>query len=120
MNVIFVHELFIEKSVDVVYERFKNDILFLGITSLETFPFPSPNPRSYPHLPRDKYLNMFPGWLNMYWDNVLPSNVKVLNMSQSNFSVPDIDYEKEVDEGRDIKRFVFAYVPVIRQHVKNP
>ena len=46
----------------------------------------------------------------MYRRIVFPSNVKVLNMSQSDFAVPDIDYDEEFDEGHHVKRFDFAYV----------
>lgn len=109
VNIIMVRSAFSDKAFEELYHRFKKDILFLGVMSYEAFPFPSPNPRSFQY-PRDKYLGMFPGWLNMYRDNLLPANVKVLNMSQSDFTLPDIDYEEEVAVGQHLKRFDFAYV----------
>jgi len=60
-----------------------------GISSLEDFPLPPPNPFS-PKFPADKYVGLFPGFLNMYRDpeNIYPSHVRVLDMSQSDFGLP--------------------------------
>merc|ERR1712232_1127796 len=43
------------------------------------------------HYPADKYVGLFPGFLNMYRhpENIFPSHVKVLDMSVSDFYLPD-------------------------------
>jgi hypothetical protein len=94
------------------YEKYKNDILFLGIMSYETFPFPTPNPYAIKEFEQDEYIDKFPGWLNMYRnpDEIFPNQVKVVQMSQSDFGLPTVHYQKEVDEGKHITRFDFAYV----------
>jgi len=72
-----------------MFERLKNDILFIGLSSFETFPLPSPNPFSG-SWPEDKYLGLFPGFLHMMRDpSIFPSHVKLLLMSQSDFALPN-------------------------------
>jgi hypothetical protein len=97
---------------EAAYDKYKNDILFLGIMSYETFPFPTPNPYAIKEFEQDEYIDKFPGWLNMYCnpDEIFPNQVKVVQMSQSDFGLPTVHYQKEVDEGKHIKRFDFAYV----------
>ena len=40
--------------------------------------------------PRDRYVDMLPGWLNMYRNpqEIFPEHVKVIQMSQSDFALP--------------------------------
>ncbi|KAL3920578.1 MAG: hypothetical protein SGARI_006910, partial [Bacillariaceae sp.] len=93
------------------YEYYKDKILFVGIMSYETFPFPSPNPWSN-QFKDNEYVGRFDAWLNMYRDpnELFPNHVKHVQMSQSDFNLPSAEYEKEVEEGHHIKRFDFAYV----------
>jgi hypothetical protein len=84
VNIILFHEFqssFFTKEQEQMYEKYKNDILFLGIMSYETFPFPGPNPWSN-QFPRDKYLDKFPGWLNMYRNpnEIFSPQVKILQV----------------------------------------
>jgi len=111
VNVMLVQSAFSHPEEKAAFEKYKDDILFLGIMSYETFPFPSPNPHAN-KFGRDDYLDIFPGWLNMYRnpEEIFPDNVKILQMSQSDFALPEIDYEVEVKEGKHIKRFDFVYV----------
>jgi hypothetical protein len=110
VNILFVRRMFYDEAEEAIYHRFKDENLFLGIMSFENFPFPSPNPRSF-QFPPDNYLGMFPGWLNMYRnsEDMVPSDVKVLEMSQSDFSLPEIDFEEEVADSHHIKRLDFGY-----------
>ena len=64
VNIMLVRAAFSTLEEQAAYELYKDDILFLGIMSYETFPFPSPNPYSVP-FDRNEYLDKFPGWLNM-------------------------------------------------------
>ena len=114
VNVILVNRMFLEEQHEVLFHKYKNDILFLGIMSFEAFPYPSPNPYSV-QFPHDKYLDMFPGWLNMYREDsssttpMFGPNVKVLQMSQSDFSLPEIQYDEEVEQGLHEKKYDFTY-----------
>ena len=64
INVMLVKAAFTNAEEEAAYEIYKDAILFLGIMSYETFPFPSPNPYSITFA-HDEYLDKFPGWLNM-------------------------------------------------------
>ena len=71
------------------YEEHKNDILFMGISSMEDYPLCGPNPFSMKFL-NDKYVGVFPGFLHMFRDtSVFPNHVKLLLLSQSDFSLPN-------------------------------
>ena len=72
-----------------MYQEFKDEILFLGISSWEDYPLPAPNPFSS-KFPREKYLGLFPGFLYMHRnpEQLFPSHVKLLLLSQSDFSLP--------------------------------
>lgn len=50
-------------------------------------------------------------WLNMYRnpESIFPSNLPVIQMSHSDFSVLDIDYEDEVAQGKHNKSYDFIY-----------
>lgn len=73
------------------FEKYKDEVLFLGLSSLEDFPLPPPNPYS-PKFPADEFVGMFPGFLNMYRDpgNLYPAGVKTVDLSQSDFSLPNV------------------------------
>eukprot|EP00039_Didymoeca_costata_P021631 m.2667 g.2667 ORF g.2667 m.2667 type:complete len:484 (-) comp2566_c0_seq1:34-1485(-) len=72
-----------------LYEQYKDEILFVGISSFEDWPLPSVNPFS-PRYPADKFTGMFPAFLHMLRDpqNYFPKHVKTILMSQSDFSLP--------------------------------
>lgn len=91
VNIILVHSPFQNQHEEDLFEKYKHEILFIGISSLEDFPLPPPNPFS-PKFPADRYVGLFPGFLNMYRvpEKIYPSHVKVLDMSQSDFSLPDM------------------------------
>jgi hypothetical protein len=76
-------------------ESLKEHILFIGISSFEDFPKPSVNPFSGKYAP-DKYVGLFPGFLHMLRPDdakkTFPSHVKLLLMSQSDFSLPNHAY----------------------------
>jgi hypothetical protein len=73
-----------------LYEKYKDEILFLGISSFEDFPLPSPNPYSY-SFPTDEYVGLFPGFLHMMRqpEKYFPDHVKLILMSQSDFNLPN-------------------------------
>jgi len=100
VNIVFAKAPFQGDHNEEQYHKYKNEILFLGISSLEDFPLPPPNPFS-PKFPRDKYVGLFPGFLNMYRNPelVYPRHVRVMDMSQSDFALPDVGepMEKKYD-----------------------
>jgi len=89
VNVIFVRSPFRSAAQEEMYERYKDEILFVGISSFEDFPLPPPNPYSG-KFPKDKYVGMFPGFLHMMREpeKFFPPHVKLLLMSQSDFALP--------------------------------
>ena len=112
VNIVLVKSAFVGDEDRAAFQRYRNETLFLGIMSYETFPLPSSNVDSVLHYPPDEYTELFPGWLNMYRSpgSIFPSRVKTILMSQSDFGLPTIDYQREVDEARHRKRFDFVYV----------
>ncbi|CAJ1453072.1 unnamed protein product, partial [Effrenium voratum] len=90
VNVILVRSPFRSGRQETLYQRFKDEILFLGISSWEDYPLPTPNPFSEKFSPPDKYLGLFPGFLYMHRnpETIFPSHVKLLLLSQSDFSLP--------------------------------
>jgi len=89
VNVILVRAPFRSSLESQLYEKYKKEIVFLGISSFEDFPIPPPNPYSE-HFPADRYVGLFPGFLHMFREpeKVFPAHVKLLQMSQSDFSLP--------------------------------
>ena len=124
VDVILVRHFFMDKEHKKLFEKYKAEILFLGIMSYEKFPLVSPNPWSYEPSPDEDYLSMFPGWFNMYrnpeeiFKNAKHNDgtagngveIKVLDMSQSDFDFPRIHYEEEVRDSKHVKQFDFTYV----------
>jgi hypothetical protein len=80
VNVILVRSQMSSYQIQL-YEKYKNDILFLGISSMNDYPLNE----------KVDYLGMFPGFLHMMHDpeKHFPPHVKTLLMSQSDFSLPD-------------------------------
>jgi len=74
-----------------LYEKYKDDILFLGISSFEDYPLDAMNPYS-PRLDVNYFLGAFPGFLHMMRqpEKHFPPHVKTLLMSQSDFQLPDV------------------------------
>lgn len=89
VNIILVRAPFRMRSDLELFERYKDEILFLGLSSFEDFPLPSPNPYS-PRFPPDAYVGRFPGFLHMFREpeRIFPAHVKLLLMSQSDFALP--------------------------------
>mmetsp|Transcript_37829 Transcript_37829/g.106957 ORF Transcript_37829/g.106957 Transcript_37829/m.106957 type:complete len:299 (-) Transcript_37829:88-984(-) len=99
VNIILVRAPFRSSQEVKDVEKWKDEILFLGISSFEDYPLPPPNPFSG-KFPRDKYVGLFPGFLHMFRDtSVFPDHVKLLLMSQSDFSMPALmpPVEKQYD-----------------------
>lgn len=65
-----------------LYEKYKKEILFLGISSFNDFPFLQESDHD-----KKDYFSMFPGFLHMMHepDKHFPTEVKTLLMSQSDF-----------------------------------
>lgn len=80
INVMLVKAAFTNAEEEAAYEIYKDDILFIGIMSYETFPFPSPNPYSN-KFAHDEYLDKFPGWLNMVGTGIFCVHVYFLRLS---------------------------------------
>lgn len=111
VNVILVRSPFETKEQEDLYEQYKDEILFLGIMSSEAYPLRSPNPYAMKFTP-DDYLDRFPGWLNMYRspESIFSTSIPIIQMSHSDFSVLEIDYDAEVAEGKHEKVYDFMYV----------
>ena len=111
VNVILIRSPFETVEQEDLYELYKNDILFLGIMSLEAYPLRSPNPWSYEFAP-EQYVSRFPGWLNMYRnpEAILSEELPVTQISHSDFSLLEIDFEAEVRAGLHEKIYDFIYV----------
>eukprot|EP00984_Skeletonema_dohrnii_P012547 scaffold5103_cov115-Skeletonema_dohrnii-CCMP3373.AAC.5 len=90
VNVILVRAPFRDGGDEDLYHYYKEEILFLGISSFESFPLRSPNPYSAKY-ESSYYLNMFPGFLHMMHQpsEHFPPNVKTLLMSQSDFNLEE-------------------------------
>jgi len=110
VNVILVRSPF-SKEEEELYEKYKGDILFLGIMSSEAYPLLSPNPWTTKFRPKD-YIGRFPGWLNMYRspESIFPQNISLIQMSHSDFSVVETDYDAELRAGKHEKLYDFMYV----------
>merc|ERR1719356_1413132 len=65
-----------------LYEKYKDDILFLGISSMNDYPLDSGK--------ATEYVSLFPGFLHMMREpqKFFPPHIKTLLMSQSDFSLP--------------------------------
>lgn len=89
VNVILVRSPFRSSYQRKLYEKYKDEILFLGICSFEDYPVPPPNPYSG-KFSVDEYVGLFPGFLHMFRNPgaIFPSHVKLLLLSQSDFSLP--------------------------------
>jgi len=88
VNIILVRSAPGERDI-ALYNKYKDELLFIGISSFEDFPLASVNPFSAKYAP-DKYVGMFPGFLHMMREpeKYFPPHVKLLLMSQSDFSLP--------------------------------
>jgi hypothetical protein len=109
VNVILVRSPFRQADDEDLYAFYKDDILFLGISSFESFPLTSPNPYST-NYPEEKYLNLFPGFLHMMRDpdEHFPRNVERILMSQSDF-VLDGPAKIGREHANDEKIYDFVY-----------
>eukprot|EP00930_Biecheleria_cincta_P055411 TRINITY_DN41731_c0_g1_i1.p1 TRINITY_DN41731_c0_g1~~TRINITY_DN41731_c0_g1_i1.p1 ORF type:complete len:568 (+),score=66.52 TRINITY_DN41731_c0_g1_i1:59-1762(+) len=89
VNIILVRSPFRSQLQEQLFEKYKDELLFIGISSFEDFPLPPPNPFSA-KFPVDRYVGRFPGFLYMHRhpETIFPSHVKLLLMSQSDFSLP--------------------------------
>ena len=74
-----------KKQYDL-FDKYKDEILFIGISSFEDFPLPSVNPFSGKY-PANEYVGRFDGFLHMMREpeKFFPPHVKLLLMSQSDF-----------------------------------
>ena len=88
VNVIMVRSPFRSHDDEDVYKFYHDDILFLGISSFESYPLTSPNPYSAKYESK-YYLNMFPGFLHMMRDpdEHFPRRTERILMSQSDFNL---------------------------------
>ncbi len=112
VNVILVRSPFREADDEDLYAFYKDDILFLGISSYESFPLASPNPYSQSNAYlEEKYLNMFPGFLHMMRDpdEHFPPNVERILMSQSDFTLDEPEkFGREHADDEKIYDFVYS------------
>eukprot|EP00913_Durusdinium_trenchii_P031254 g29262.t1 len=97
VNVILVRSPFRSSHQEQLYEKFKDEAWMPWSHEWShDYPLPAPNPFSS-SFPREKYLGLFPGFLYMHRDaeprrwmeeTLFPSHVKLLLLSQSDFSLP--------------------------------
>lgn len=110
VNIILVRAPFRGRDDEDLYNFYKDDILFLGISSFESFPLKSCNPHSGKY-ESDYYLKMFPGFLHMMHEpeKHFPQEVKTVLMSQSDFMLDDArrfgERQKDVEKVYD---FVYS------------
>jgi len=78
VNIILVRAPPGSLEVDLI-EKYKNDILFMGISSYNDYPLGT------------EFVNTFPGFLHMMREpeKAFPKHVKTILMSQSDFSLPE-------------------------------
>ena len=110
VNVIAVRAPFRGKDDEEVYKFYKDDILFLGISSFEAYPLKSPNPYSGT-FESEYYLNMFPGFLHMLKEpnKHFPSNVETILMSQSDFMLDQpMNFGQRHSNDEKIYDFVYS------------
>ncbi|KAL3806909.1 hypothetical protein ACHAXA_008919 [Cyclostephanos tholiformis] len=110
VNVILVRSPFHDADDNDLYEFYKDDILFMGISSFESFPLNSPNPYSHSNKNEEEiYLN-FPGFLHMMRDpdEHFPRHVKRILMSQSDFNL-DVPERFGREHAYDEKIYDFVY-----------
>lgn len=89
MNIILVRSPFRSSRQKDIFNKYKDSLLFIGISSFEDFPLPPPNPFSA-KFPANTYVGLFPGFLHMEKEpeKVFPPHVKLLLLSQSDFALP--------------------------------
>jgi len=87
VNIILVRSHMSEHQYRL-YQKYKDDILFIGISSMNDYPLHSGKFDGSDH---HDYCSMFPGFLHMMRDpeKCFPPTTKHLLMSQSDFSLPD-------------------------------
>ena len=85
VNIIMVRSPFREKDDEDVYQFYRDDILFLGISSFEDFPLTPTNPYSAKY-DGEYYLNMFPGFLHMVCITSGESSLEINFVPHLNFS----------------------------------
>ncbi|KAL7555125.1 hypothetical protein ACHAWF_018760 [Thalassiosira exigua] len=110
VNVIVVRAPFRQSDDEDVYNFYKDDILFIGISSFEAYPLTSPNPFSA-KFKSEYYLNMFPGFLhNMHHPSqFFPPNVETMLMAQSDFMLDQPQkYYQEHSDVEKIYDFVYS------------
>ncbi len=117
VNVIMVRSPFRNRDDEDVYRFYREDILFLGISSFESFPLKSPNPYTAEY-ESEYYLNMFPGFLHMMRDPNLyfPTWVKTILMSQSDFML-DGPEKFRLEHANDEKIYDFVYSGGVSSHL---
>lgn len=93
VNIILVRSHMSQHQIDL-YHQHKDEILFLGISSMNDYPLHSEGDHD-----TTDWVGMFPGFLHMMRnpEKHFPPHVKTLLMSQSDFSLPNYperDYSK--------------------------
>ena len=90
VNIILVRSPFQYPHQKKMYLKYKDDILFLGISSFESFPLSSPNPFSA-NFSQDEYRGLFPGFLTMMPDpdSYFAPSTKTILLSQSDFNLEE-------------------------------
>jgi hypothetical protein len=88
VNIIMVRSPFRSQRLKELYLKYKDEILFLGISSFESFPLSSPNPFSA-NFSNDEYRALFPGFLTMmhHPEEYFDPSVKTILLSQSDFNL---------------------------------
>ena len=108
VNIILVKTPFSSQRHEQLFQQYKDDILFLGISSFESFPLSSPNPFSA-NFSNSLYQSKFPGWLTMMRHPENYFNVtKYILLSQSDFNLdPPLDYGRKNEHLP--KKYDFTY-----------
>uniref|UniRef100_A0A7S4JMQ7 Uncharacterized protein n=1 Tax=Odontella aurita TaxID=265563 RepID=A0A7S4JMQ7_9STRA len=109
VNIIMVRAPFRSEEERDSFEKYKDEILFIGISSFEAFPLSSPNPFSS-NFSDSLYTSMFPGFLHMMHEpeRHFPPHVKTLLLSQSDFELPHDTPLAESDTEHHMYDFTFS------------
>uniref|UniRef100_A0A7S3KYG5 Uncharacterized protein n=1 Tax=Amphora coffeiformis TaxID=265554 RepID=A0A7S3KYG5_9STRA len=88
VNIILVRSPFQHGRQAQMYDKYKDEILFLGISSFESYPLNSPNPYSK-NFSNDEYRGLFPGFLTMmpHPESYFAPHVKTILLSESDFNL---------------------------------
>ena len=110
VNIILVRSPFQNVRQKEMYLQYKDEILFLGISSFESYPLSSPNPYSA-NFSNDEYRGLFPGFLTMmpHPESYFAPHVKTILLSESDFNLDGpLQFGKKYENRPKLYDFTFS------------